>query len=308
MERASIAILLATYNGGRYLRQQLDSILAQTEQGWRLLVSDDGSSDDTLEILQEYQRQYPDRIILSQHEVPTGSSRENFMYLTRLAGGYDYVMYCDQDDVWDTDKLEAAVAALTSFDADTPVLYCGDVRVTDESLNVLYDHMVNPCPADYPHALLRNLAPGCTFVFNHQARELLRLYDAENLGLDLHDRTAYQVVACFGRVVYDPAPHMSYRQHGGNAIGANRTTARAWLEKAVSFWSGPMKNSRSRQAIRLERAFGREMCAERQELTALFAHYQENRETKLKLLRMLRSSARGMDGYLARLLALINRL
>ena len=299
-----LIVMLSAYNGEAYIREQLDSLLAQTLQGVEILVRDDGSNDGTRTILAEY----ADRGALKWYAGANLGPARSFWRLLQDAPEADFYAFCDQDDVWDADKLEIALRALGGLDASEPALYCGDVRVADEALRVLRGHMVRPCPADYPHALLRNLAPGCTFVFNRAARELLRRYDVERLGIELHDWTAYQVVACFGRVVYDPAPHMSYRQHGGNAIGANRTTARAWLEKAVSFWSGPMKNSRSRQAIRLERAFGREMCAERQELTALFAHYQENRETKLKLLRMLRSSVRGMDGYLARLLVLINRL
>lgn len=299
-----LIVMLSAYNGEAYIREQLDSLLVQTLQGVEILVRDDGSTDGTCEILEEYAKRGALRWYAGSNLGPSRS----FWRLLQDAPEADFYAFCDQDDVWDANKLEIAVSALTRLDASKPALYCGDVRVGDAKLGVLSEHMVRPAPTDYPQALLRNLAPGCTFVFNRAARELLRRYDAERLGLELHDWTAYQVVACFGRVVYDPAPHMSYRQHGGNAIGANRTTARAWLEKAVSFWSGPMKNSRQRQAIRLERAFGREMCAERQELTALFAHYQENRETKLKLLRMLRSSARGMDGYLARLLVLINRL
>ena len=297
-------VMLSAYNGEAYIREQLDSLLVQTLQGVEILVRDDGSRDGTCEILEEYAK----RGALHWYAGSNLGPARSFWQLLQDAPEADFYAFCDQDDVWDANKLEIAVSALTWLDASEPALYCGDVRVGDAKLGVLSEHMVRPAPTDYPQALLRNLAPGCTYVFNRAARELLRRYDAERLGLELHDWTAYQVVACFGRVVYDPAPHMSYRQHGGNAIGANRTTARAWLEKAVSFWSGPMKNSRSRQAIRLERAFGREMCADRQELTALLAHYQENRETKLKLLRMLRSSARGMDGYLARLLVLINRL
>ena len=308
MGQAKIAILLATYNGGEYLRQLLDSLWAQTERDWQLLVSDDGSRDDTREILAEYQRREPDRLRLLEHDRPTGSSKDNFLYLTSFAGEYPYIMYCDQDDVWDTDKLEAAVAALTSFDADTPVLYCGDVRVTDESLNVLYDHMVNPCPADYPHALLRNLAPGCTFVFNHQARELLRLYDAEKLGLDLHDWTAYQVVACFGHVVFDTVPHMCYRQHRNNVNGAHHRTAISLLHKVPVFWNGLMRNSRRRQALRLEQAYGEIMPTGNPELTGLIAHYGEDAAKRRKLLQMLWNTADDADARMAWLLALCNRL
>lgn len=299
-----LIVLLSAYNGEAYIRKQLDSLLKQTLKGVEILVRDDGSTDGTRAILTEYAQ----RGALCWYEGENLGPARSFWQLLQDADEADYYAFCDQDDVWDPDKLETAVSALERLDASKPALYCGDVRVTDEKLRILSEHMVRPAPADYPHALLRNLAPGCTYVFNRAARKLLCRYDAERLGIGLHDWTAYQIVSCFGRVVYDPAPHMSYRQHGDNAIGAHRKTPCAWLKKAASFWSGPMKNSRARRALRLEQAFGKEMCAEDRALTALLAHYREDQETKQKLLCMLRNRVGGADGNLARLLVIINRL
>ena len=299
-----LIVLLSTYNGVNYIRQQLDSLLEQSLPGVEIQVRDDGSTDGTCDILEEYAKRGALRWYAGRNLGPACS----FWQLLQDCGEAVYYAFCDQVDVWDGDKLEAAVAALTSFDADTPVLYCGDVRVTDESLNVLYDHMVNPCPADYPHALLRNLAPGCTFVFNHQARELLRLYDTEKLGLDLHDWTAYQVVACFGHVIFDTVPHMCYRQHETNVNGAHRRSAISLLRKVPVFWNGPMRNSRRRQALRLEQTYGEIMPAGNRELTELIAHYDEDASKWRKLLYILWNTIDGADDRMACLLALCNRL
>ena len=299
-----LIVLLSAYNGETYIREQLDSLLEQTLKGVEILVRDDGSTDGTREILTKYAQRGAMRWFACENLGPARS----FWRLLQDASDADYYAFCDQDDVWDTDKLEIAVSALERLDASKPALYCGDVRVTDMKLHILAEHMVRPAPTDYPHALLRNLAPGCTYVFNRPANELLRRFDAERLGIELQDWTAYQIVACFGSVFYDPTPHMCYRQHGDNAIGAHRTTAGAWLEKAASFWGGPMKNSRARQALRLERAFGEEMPVENRELTALLAHYREDRQTKRALLHMLRSSIGNTDGRLAWLLAMAGKL
>ncbi|MBR4473211.1 MAG: glycosyltransferase family 2 protein [Oscillospiraceae bacterium] len=296
-------ILLSSYNGERFLREQLDSLLSQSLPGIEILVRDDGSCDTTAEILTEYEQRGKLHWYAGENLGPTRS----FWRLLQDAPDADTYAFCDQDDVWDVDKLEIAAKTLERLDASKPALYCGDVRVTDEKLHILSEHMVRSAPVDYPHALLRNLAPGCTYVFNRAARELLRRYDAERLGIELYDWTVYQLVACFGSVVYDSAPHMCYRQHGDNAIGAQRMTARAWLEKAASFWSGPMKNSRSRQALQLEWAYKKEMCPENREWTAMLAHYRENRNTKRELLRRLRNIG-DTDGRLAWLAAMINSL
>ena len=299
-----LTVLLSSFNGERYIRAQLDSLLAQSLEGVEILVRDDGSVDGTRAILAEY----AERGTLCWYTGENLGLARSFWRLLQDADDADYYAFCDQDDVWDAEKLETAVSALALLDPAKPALYCGNVRVTDAAMHVLAEHMVRPAPADYPHALLRNLAPGCTQVFNRAARELLRRYDAERLGIELHDWTAYQLVACFGSVVYDPEPHMYYRQHGDNAIGAHRTTAHAYLKKVRPFWSGKMKNSRQRQALRLERVFGQEMPAENRELTSLMAHYQEDRQTKRALLRMIRHGIDGTDGRLAWLLALTGRL
>lgn len=299
-----LCVLLSTYNGERYLKAQLESLLHQTLPGAEILARDDGSRDGTCAILRAYAEKGALRWYAGENLGPARS----FWKLIQDAGEADFYAFCDQDDVWDADKLETAVRALAGSDSEKPALYCGDVRVADEKLRVVAEHMVRPAPADYPHALLKNLAPGCTYVFNRAARELLRRYDADSLGIELHDWTAYQLAACFGSVVYDPTPHMRYRQHGDNAIGAHRTTASARLKKAASFWRGPKKNSRERQALRLEQSFGKEMNPEQRELTALFAHYREKPETKRKLLRALKKDTFGAEAGLARLLVILDRL
>lgn len=299
-----LIVLLSTYNGANYIRQQLDSLLAQSLPGVEILVRDDGSTDATCEILEEYAKQGALRWYAGSNLGPACS----FWQLLYDCGDADYYAFCDQDDVWDADKLEAAVSALLRFGAEMPALYCSDVRVTDGVLNVLYDHMIDPCPADYPHALLRNLAPGCTFVFNHHARKLLCLYDAKKLGVNLHDWTAYQVVTCFGQVVFDTVPHMRYRQHGNNVNGAHRKAAISLVQKVPAFWNGAMRNSRRRQALQLEHTYGDIMPAENRELTGLIAHYNEDAAKWRKLLYMLWNTIDGTDARMAWLLALFNRL
>lgn len=299
-----LIVLLSTYNGEAYLREQLDSLLAQTLNSVGIFVRDDGSTDSTRAILTEYAQ----RGALCWYTGMNLGAALSFWQLLQNADDADYYAFCDQDDVWDPDKLEIAFMALEHLNPAQPALYCGDVRITDEKLHILSKHMVRPAPTEYPYALLRNLAPGCTYIFNRPACKLLRRFDAKQLGIELHDWTTYQLVSCFGNVIYDSTPHMSYRQHGDNAIGTQRTSARMWLKKASIFWSGPMKNSRSRQALRLEQSFGKEMCAEYRELTALLAHYREDQKAKRKLLHILRENMIDMDSLFAYLLGWSNKL
>ena len=297
-------VLLSAHNGARFLRVQLDSLLAQGLPGVEILVRDDGSTDETPAILEEYRMAGKLRWTAGENLGPARS----FWTLLRDCGEAEYYAFCDQDDSWDADKLETAVAALSRIPAVVPALYCGEVRITDAALRPIPGHVLRRMPADYPHALLKNIAPGCTFVFNRAARGLFASYDAERLGIDLHDWTAFQIAACFGQVLVDPVPHMGYRQHGGNAIGVPRPALRTLVGKVRSFWGGPMKNSRQRQAQRLVAAFGEAMAPENRALTVQLARYPEDRQLKRALLRRLWRDTKTADGRLAFLLAAADRL
>ena len=273
-----LLVLLSAYNGERYLRAQLESLLAQTLEGVEILVRDDGSTDGTKAILEEYASRGALRWFGGEN---LGCAR-SFWALLHESEDADYYAFCDQDDVWDADKLMIAVRAIEGERG--PALYCSDVRVTDEKLRLISDHMQPPTVPGLRHALIKNIAPGCTFVFNRAAKELLCRCDAEALGIEIHDWTAYQIVAARGRVVFDAEGHMAYRQHGGNAIGAVADPGRAFLEKIGKFWNGERTNSRSRMAQRLERVYGADLNPEDAALTACLAHYREDATLKRKLL------------------------
>ena len=302
-----VKILLSSYNGEQYIREQIDSLLSQTQTGVEILVRDDGSTDSTKAILDEYQ----DRDRLSWYGGKNLGPGLSFWKLLEDSGEADYYAFCDQDDVWDQDKVEIAVRTLEEEIPDInsiPALYCGDVRVVDKDLNPMADHMMVQIPTDYPHALIRSIAPGCTFVFNRQARDLLCRFDAKKYGVGLFDWTAYQIIACFGRVIFDPRGHMSYRQHGDNAIGAVTDFYRERLRKIKKFWSGDKKNSRQQNALRLGRAFGREMSPENRRITRDFARYKKDPRCKLRLLKDKSTYYPGSEYLLFKLLILFNRL
>ena len=303
----SILVLLSTYDGERFLADQLNSLQAQTQADVEVLARDDGSSDKTCTLLDNWSRQMPLHWYVGEH---VGASR-SFWDLLGAAGDADYYAFCDQDDVWDSDKLAVAIRELEAIEAQNPgqaALYCSDVRVVNENLQMKADHMVTGFPADYPHALVKNIAPGCTFVFNRAARKTLCRYDASLHGIELHDWTAFQIVSCFGHVIFDPVPHLSYRQHGSNAIGAVDDPRRELARKVSSFWIGPMRNSRERNARRMEAAFGNCMTPENRQVTKDFAHYRTQPNSKKHLLRSQSLRLPGKDAALFKLLVFFNRL
>ena len=303
----STLVLLSTYNGERFLLEQLRSLYAQTLPDIEVLARDDGSCDGTCAILEDWKRRKGLRWFAGMH---VGAAR-SFWHLLHEANGADYYAFCDQDDVWDGDKLEIATTMLEAIEAENPgqpALYCSDVRVVDANLHPVKRHMVSGFPADYPHALVKNIAPGCTFVFNRAAREMLCRYDADALGIELHDWTAFQIISCFGHVIFDPETHLSYRQHGGNAIGAVSNPRLELGRKLRAFWDGPSRNSRERNAQRMEAAFKADMSVENRQVTEDIAWYQTQPDSKKRLLKSKRFAFPGNEGVLFKLLVALNRL
>jgi glycosyltransferase involved in cell wall biosynthesis len=217
-----VAILLCSYNGERFIREQLDSIRAQTYGNWKVWVSDDGSCDGTLAILSEYRKAWgTDRL-----EVVRGPSRgfaANFLSVAcRPEIQADYFSYADQDDVWEKDKLSRAIDQLEGLSEAGPALYCSRTTLVDESGEKLGLSPLFTQKPDFRNALVQNVGGGNTMVFNAQARQLL-LAAGPDLGVVAHDWWTYVAVsAAGGRIVYDPQPSLLYRQHGGNLIGSNQ--------------------------------------------------------------------------------------
>ena len=157
-----VLVLLSTYNGEKYLREQLDSVLSQEGVDVSLLIRDDGSKDGTLNILKEYS--VKDNV--NYYEGVNCGPSESFHDLMRHAKGYDYYAFCDQDDVWNNDKLITAVRLLEEKKQDLPLLYCSNLNVVDEHLN--YCRLCHSEKYDLSNkylGLVDFFAVGCTEVF-----------------------------------------------------------------------------------------------------------------------------------------------
>ena len=299
-----ITVLLSSYNGEKYIKEQLNSILNQTCDDISIIVRDDGSKDGTVKILESYAEQEK----IKWYSGTNLGCAKSFWHLLCNCEESDYYAFCDQDDVWDKDKIEIAVSMLEKEDKDIPMLYFSDVRVTDSSLNVISEGMVEKMPVTYPHSLIKNIAPGCTYVFNNKAMKILRKYDCDKYGIDIHDWTAYKIISCFGKVIFDEKPHMNYRQHGSNVIGANKKGFAEFTGAIKRFMNGKMTNSREINAQRLEQCYGDMMTEENLKYTRLMAHYREDKKIKSELLSCRAFMFEGIKYVCFRILVLLNKI
>ncbi|MBX8827252.1 glycosyltransferase [Ochrobactrum sp. SFR4] len=237
LNKPEITILLATYNGEEFLDEQLNSLNNQIVDNINILVSDDGSTDDTLIILDEWRGRWSK----GYFTVLTGPQKgfcENFRFLINSLEVSDtFVAFCDQDDIWRADKLDNAFKKLASLDVNAHAMYCSRSRLIDAEGREIGFSPFFPKKPTFENALVQSLAGGNTIVLNFAAFKLLR-ESAKRTSFFSHDWWCYQIVmGAGGHVIYDSVPQIDYRQHGNNIFGRNNGI-RAMLRRIVALFSG----------------------------------------------------------------------
>lgn len=225
-----INVLMSTYNGEKYLKEQIDSILNQKGVEVYLTIRDDGSTDHTLEIIDDYVKKDPRVKLLRGKNMGPGNS---FMELIYQSEEFDYYALSDQDDIWLEDKLISALNILG--ERKYPCLYCSNQIVTDSTGKQIGTSYKETPPTDLANTMIVNTLRGCTMLMNRKLRDLLIREDIrpdpEFLRLRMHDVWIVMLVNCFGRIIYDPEPHILYRQHANNVSGAVTGSGLSFLKK-----------------------------------------------------------------------------
>ena len=238
---SSVTIMLGAYNGQNYIAEQLDSIHRQRHSNWELIVSDDGSTDRTPEIINGYVSHWPSGKI-SLRPGPRNGFCKNFLSMAcdpELLS--DYYAFSDQDDLWEPEKLSTAIEWFDSIPKNIPALYCGRTASVDNEGNRIGLSTHFKLAPSFRNALVQSIAGGNTMVFNEAARQLLVVAGADVDGPS-HDWWLYILVTGAGGLVkYDPVPHILYRQHEGNLVGANKSWSARW-SRLVQLLQGRMRN------------------------------------------------------------------
>lgn len=218
-----IDVLLATYNGEKYVKEQIDSILNQTYRDIRLIISDDCSTDKTREILKQYEKN--DRVIIFYQEKNLGYIK-NFEFLLKNVEN-DLYMLSDQDDVWKEEKIEKSVEKLKSENLD---LVFGDLEVVDENLNIMnesfnkymkLERKINRCIDSYKLQYLYNCITGCTILSKKELLSKILPFPKSSKYM-VHDYWIGLMVSLNGKIGYIRETYIKYRQHGNNQIGTEK--------------------------------------------------------------------------------------
>ncbi len=236
-----ITVLLAAWNGEAYIEEQLDSILGQDGlelNDLRIVISDDGSTDRTREILEDYHAQFSEQILLRHRSmerktkdladgIPAAAG--NFFWLLSQAGESDYYMLSDQDDVWKPNKIETLMMEMMCQEvlngADHPILVHSDMEVVDANLKTIHPSFFkyqkcDPDRIEFSEMLVENSVTGGAVMMN---RALVKLLQDRPLACFMHDWWIALAASCFGTISYVKESLYLYRQHGNNTLGAKET-------------------------------------------------------------------------------------
>lgn len=227
-----VKILLSTYNGEKFLNEQLQSLRDQTYSNLIIEIRDDGSKDKTIEILNKSLTKMPNlKVSVGKNIGPMLS----FFDLLAIEDDQDvmYYAFCDQDDIWMPTKIERAIEMLENYKSEEPLMYC--------SSYIIYNNISKKCYAGnrckiipgFQNALVENIAIGCSIVLNKSARNLLISKKPQNAVM--HDAWCYLVVSALGTVLYDTYPSLYYRQHLSNVIGAKKSIWEKWKKRIILF-------------------------------------------------------------------------
>lgn len=228
MNNKKLAILLATYNGEKYLRQQIDSILNQSFSDYMLYIRDDNSTDSTKNIIKEYVLKYPEKIKEIKDNKIANGARNNFLLLLKHVYGlkkYSLFMFCDQDDVWQKNKIELTINEYDKvIDKNIPILIHTDLYVVDKNLNMIYKSFFqySKLKKDYVkfnNYLIQNNVTGCTVCIN---KKLVDLINFDIKYIFMHDWYFALIASAFGQVIFINNQTVYYRQHGQNVVGAKK--------------------------------------------------------------------------------------
>lgn len=294
----NVLVLLSTYNGEKYLKELLDSVLNQQGCNCSILIRDDGSKDKTVEIIKKYVNKYSN---ISFYVGENLGYAKSFWDLIQKSDEFDYYAFCDQDDIWLPNKLEKAIELIekNKDKEGQPVLYTSNVICVDNNLNKL-NNKVFYCnrPLNIYESLQKSVLPGCTFVFNNMAKKILKLY---NGFMESHDWASYAIINTFGKVIYDSKSYIYYRIHEQNTIGV--TTKFKNLKIKIKRFFSKRKNTRSKFAKAFYETYENEIPIKYKNNIYDLAYYNNSNKNKIKLL-----INKNFKGIIFKIYILLNRV
>lgn len=233
MEDKKVIICMSTYNGEKYIEQQIESLLNQTYKNIDIYVRDDGSKDNTIKILKNYQNEGKIHFIKGKN---VGVVNSFYECLKEVYKKGDFFAYCDQDDKWHEDKIKRAVIQLNKEKEDIPVLYFSEFNYCDENLKFVNKSSVNKKGTSFENSIVECISFGISEVFNKSLAK--KILDSGTKDICFHDWWAYMIASGLGKVIYDNEPTVEYRRTGSNVSPSGKAGISLQIYRIKKFVMG----------------------------------------------------------------------
>ena len=275
-----VLVLLSTFNGEKYLEAQIQSLLAQDYQNLGILIRDDGSTDGTKLILQNFEKQFPKRIQV-EYGKNVGYRNSFFRLMETVPTDCSFYAFCDQDDYWLPQKISKAISTLQSMNQKRPLYYCSRLTMVDKDLKVTGYSDIPRQPADFRQYFFSSIPTGSTTVFNDELRRIALA------GRELarnHDSWMLLVASFFGEIFVDHDSFILYRQHGSNTLGLELNFWRKSADKLCRILRKDVKfNNISAFAGLFLQQYSQLMSDEQKTFVSMVAGYRQSLRQTLRL-------------------------
>ena len=269
-----VQILMSTYNGEKFIEEQIDSILNQKDVNIKLLIRDDGSTDGTIELLNKYSKKYDN---ISYYIGKNIKSANSFFDLIQKSNDCDYYAFADQDDFWEEYKVINAIKLMEKKNNKLPKFYFSNLNIVDESLNYLMTSNIK-YDISFESSLIKNPATGCTVMFDKKFRDII-IKIKPNYVI-MHDWWLYCIANSIDcNVIYDKSSYIKYRQHANNVFGYESGIKKIRLRLSRFLHSD---NSRLKQCIELLNV--KNISDDKLETIKMLSEYKKKFSIKIKIL------------------------
>ena len=278
-----IQVVMSTYNGELYIEEQINSIFNQKGCEIDLLIRDDGSTDNTINIIKRLSQKYKIKLLIGENLRPAKS----FLTALKLSDkDRDYYAFSDQDDYWQDDKIISAIHLIEKENKNLSILYTGNLCAVDKNLNILNEKILSEDININYRSIIASSSQlfGCTMVFNKKLRDYVCRCEFNNP--IMHDLWVGLLASLNGKIVYDPKPHILYRQHGNNQVGS-QLTFKDKMKNRINFLKGHDRGNIARQAKDIYKIIenDNEISDDIKDYTKIVAFYNKSLKNKLYYLK-----------------------
>lgn len=270
MKNKEVIILMSTYNGEKYISEQIESLLNQTYKNTKIFIRDDGSKDRTIEIIKDFQQKYKNITLIEGENIGFINS---FFELLKNSDNADYYAYCDQDDVWMEDKIERAVEFLEKTNSDKTALYFSNSDYYDGDMNFLATAEKNKI-YNFRNSLVECVTQGMTMVINNKTRETIVSNIPETCLY--HDWWTYMICSGFGEIVYDDKSLVKYRRHNKSVTVEGRSKVQLFIWRVKEFLLGDSLKQIKKQLQEYKNFYFDNLTEEDKKLITLFTNKKYN--------------------------------